>query len=70
MTWINFISYLGMGYAAYYLVIFLLDSTPGQIKSNKLRYLRFQKPSNRKQSHWKMLNLLAVSSPRLLLRQD
>jgi hypothetical protein len=28
MTWINFLSYLAMGYAAYYLLIILMDSGP------------------------------------------
>lgn len=26
MTWLNFLSYLGMGYALYYVTIFFLDS--------------------------------------------
>ena len=42
MTWINFLSYLGIGYAAYYLLIFLLDSRPGQSKSsNQTEVLTF-----------------------------
>lgn len=34
MTWINFLSFLGMGYAAYYLLIILLDSRPAPSKTN------------------------------------
>lgn len=32
MTWINFLTYIGMGYVAYYLFMFLLDSkaSPGK----------------------------------------
>jgi hypothetical protein len=33
MTWINFLSYLAMGYAAYYLLVILMDSRPAQGKS-------------------------------------
>lgn len=35
MTWINFLSYLGMGYAAYYLLVILLDSRPAPGKNSE-----------------------------------
>lgn len=34
MTWINFLSYLAMGYAAYYLFVFLADSKTSPGKSS------------------------------------